>query len=45
MKYNQLTEGDRYMIVALKGNQGEFHDDIKLFLETHLITKFKSGLG
>ena len=28
-------------VLALKGNQGEFHDDIKLFLETNLANKFK----
>jgi predicted transposase YbfD/YdcC len=29
-------------VLALKGNQGEFHDDIKLFLETHLANEFKN---
>jgi predicted transposase YbfD/YdcC len=29
-------------VLALKGNQGEFHDDIKLFLETHLANVFKN---
>jgi predicted transposase YbfD/YdcC len=28
-------------VLALKGNQGEFHEDIKLFLETNLASKFK----
>ena len=28
-------------VLALKGNQGEFHDDIKLFLETHLTSQFE----
>lgn len=27
-------------ILAMKGNQGEFHDDIKLFLDTHLKNDF-----
>ena len=29
-------------VLALKGNQGEFHNDIKLFLETNLIDEFKN---
>jgi len=28
-------------VLALKGNQGEFHDDIKLFLESNLASEFK----
>ena len=28
-------------VLALKGNQGEFHDDIKLFLKTHLTSQFE----
>ncbi len=28
-------------VLALKGNQGEFHDDIKLFLESQLANQFK----
>ncbi len=28
-------------VLALKGNQGEFHDDIKLFLETNLASNFE----
>lgn len=28
-------------VLALKGNQGEFHDDIKLFLETNLASKLE----
>lgn len=31
-------------VLALKGNQGEFHDDIKLFLETYLVNEFKTIL-
>lgn len=29
-------------VLALKGNQGKFHDDIKLFLETNLASEFKN---
>lgn len=29
-------------VLALKGNQGGFHDDIKLFLETNLINQFNN---
>jgi predicted transposase YbfD/YdcC len=28
-------------VLALKRNQGEFHDDIKLFLETNFVSKFE----
>ncbi len=34
-----VLEADYFL--ALKGNQGEFHDDIKLFLETNLARKFE----
>jgi len=29
-------------VLALKGNQGEFHDDIKLFLGTNLANNFEN---
>ena|GEM_PF-5841746 len=34
-----FTRGRNYVLV-LKGNQGEFHEDIKLFLDTHLQYEF-----
>lgn len=35
-----ITEGKANFVFALKGNQGEFYDDIKLFLDTHLKNDF-----
>ncbi len=40
---NQIVAKKADYVLALKGNQGEFHDDIKLFLETQL-TCFFSGV-
>ena len=39
---DKIVEAEADYVLALKGNQGEFHDDIKLFLETHLASEFKS---
>lgn len=36
----QIVEKKGNYLLALKGNQGEFHDDIKLFLDTHLQNEF-----
>lgn len=36
----QIVEEKGNYVLALKGNQGEFHEDIKLFLDTHLQDKF-----
>ncbi|PHM22693.1 hypothetical protein Xehl_03460 [Xenorhabdus ehlersii] len=36
----QIVTGQADYILALKGNQGEFYEDIKLFLDTHLATHF-----
>jgi predicted transposase YbfD/YdcC len=33
---DQIVEAKGNYLLALKGNQGEFHDDIKLYFETHL---------
>jgi predicted transposase YbfD/YdcC len=38
--YIKEKKGD--YLLALKGNQGEFHDDIVLFLDTHLQTDFST---
>ena len=37
---DQIVEAKADYVLALKGNQGEFHDDIKLFLDTHLKSGF-----
>ncbi|MBL4941788.1 MAG: ISAs1 family transposase, partial [Colwellia sp.] len=37
---DKIVESKANYVLALKGNQGEFHDDIKLFLETNLTNKF-----
>jgi predicted transposase YbfD/YdcC len=37
---DQIVAAKGDYVLALKGNQGEFHDDIKLFLDTHLRSKF-----
>lgn len=36
----QIVEQKGNYVLALKGNQGEFHDDIKLFLDTNLKNNF-----
>lgn len=38
---DKIVELQADYVLALKGNQGEFHDDIKLFLETNLASKFE----
>lgn len=37
---DKIVDDQADYVLALKGNQGEFHDDIKLFLETNLASKF-----
>ena len=37
---DQIVAKKGNYVLALKGNQGEFHDDIKLYLDTHLQDKF-----
>jgi predicted transposase YbfD/YdcC len=37
---DQIVEEKGNYVLALKGNQGEFHEDIKLFLDTHLQDEF-----
>lgn len=37
---DQIVENKGNYLLALKGNQGEFHDDIKLYLDTHLKYEF-----
>ncbi|MDC9606890.1 ISAs1 family transposase [Xenorhabdus griffiniae] len=37
---NQIVTGKADYVLALKGNQREFYDDIKLFLDTQLATDF-----
>ncbi|MCG3469210.1 ISAs1 family transposase [Xenorhabdus bovienii] len=37
---DQIVENQADYVLALKSNQGEFHDDIKLFLETQLANDF-----
>ncbi|MDC9588534.1 ISAs1 family transposase [Xenorhabdus sp. XENO-10] len=37
---NQIVMGKADYVLALKGNQGEFYDDINLFLDTQLTTGF-----
>jgi predicted transposase YbfD/YdcC len=39
---NQIVDTKANYVLALKGNQGEFHDDIKLFLDTQLKSQFAS---
>ena len=36
----QIVEEKGNYVLALKGNQGEFHDDIKLFLDTNINNNF-----
>ncbi len=38
---DKIVDAQADYVLALKGNQGEFHDDIKLFLETNLASKFE----
>jgi len=38
---DQIVEKKGDYLLALKGNQGEFHDDIKLFLDTQLQGNFE----
>ncbi len=38
----QIVEGKGDYLLALKGNQGEFHDDIKLFLDSQIQADFSS---
>ncbi|WP_197276872.1 MULTISPECIES: transposase [unclassified Pseudoalteromonas] len=33
---DKIVDPQADYVLSLKGNQGEFHDDIKLFLETNL---------
>ncbi|PHM49692.1 hypothetical protein Xmir_01140 [Xenorhabdus miraniensis] len=37
---DQIVERKADYVLALKGNQGEFHDNIKLFLDTQLTKEF-----
>ena len=37
---DKIVDDQADYVLALKSNQGEFHDDIKLFLETNLASKF-----
>ncbi len=39
---DKIVDAEADYVLALKGNQGEFHDDIKLFLETNLANAFKN---
>ncbi|CDG21589.1 conserved protein of unknown function [Xenorhabdus poinarii G6] len=41
---NQIVRNKADYMLALKGNQGEFHDDIIFFLDTHL-TKDLTGIS
>lgn len=38
----EITQRNANYVFALKGNQGEFHQDVKLFLETQLANQFKN---
>jgi len=38
---DKIVDAQADYVLALKGNQGEFHDDIKLFLESNLASEFK----
>jgi predicted transposase YbfD/YdcC len=37
---DQIVEAKGNYLLALKGSQGEFHDDIKLYFDTHLQDEF-----
>jgi len=39
---DKIVEEQADYVLALKGDQGEFHDDIKLFLESHLVSQFNN---
>ena len=39
---DKIVDSQADYVLALKGNQGEFHDDIKLFLKTNLKDDFKT---
>jgi predicted transposase YbfD/YdcC len=39
---DKIVDAEADYVLALKGNQGELHDDIKLFLETNLANSFKN---
>jgi predicted transposase YbfD/YdcC len=41
---DQIVEAKGDYLLALKGNQGEFHEDIKLYFDTHLQDEF-SGIN
>ena len=38
---NKIVEKQGHYLLGLKGNQGEFYDDVKLYLESHLATQFE----
>jgi predicted transposase YbfD/YdcC len=39
---DKIVKAQANYVLALKGNQGEFHDDVKLFLENKLTSRFKN---
>ncbi len=39
----KIVENEANYVLGLKGNQGEFYDDVKLYLDTKLQTKFKTS--
>ncbi|WDE07325.1 ISAs1 family transposase [Thalassomonas viridans] len=39
---DQIVDKEANYLLALKGNQGEFHDDVKFFLETQLAKHFST---
>lgn len=39
---DKIVDAQADYVLALKGNQGEFYDDIKLFLKTNLANEFKN---
>mgnify|MGYP006091437289 CR=1 FL=1 len=39
---DKIVDAQADYVLALKGNQGEFHDDIKLYLEKNLASEFKN---
>jgi len=41
---DKIVDAQADYVLALKGNQGEFHDDIKLFLERNLACEFKKTM-
>ena len=38
----QIVKKEANYVLGLKGNQGEFYDDVKFYLDTQLKTKFKA---